>query len=574
MSFPHETDTSTHSSALGESWASVAASAHERRHSSDDPSNNDETEFPLPQQVAQKDNAKASATQGVRDLLEKKNVEQNDSKDNESNQEETNTPYADKAREAAPRYTDQEYPLPQKTAQGKQSESVSSQGVGDLLNHNNNKDKKVPDPTVPPHPERSFATVAGNKDFPGLEITADASPVSGTSGEGESLSSIPDVKDMLGASSVKVPPPPPSQSFAKVAAKGDAEEKERTPAPRTVELRKLNDEAQKMQENRSLADKTHEEFPTLSQSNLMAGQGASPETKQDRALFTEISKLSEAADANEHERGSDATPQVAASPSFAHVTKSNLDEAPPSVPPKLVHTQPVYDEETMLADSARREMRKWRDMEEHEKPEKLEPEMEPMEQKKEAVEQYIEREAERKVEGKPTATEGSLVIKRRLELFDRRNKGKFTIIDTLLSLRKLGYWWFTAIPTAIIVHLRLSPLTSPYRFPFIYRSPIDLIRLPVYTDRVRPALACSAPLAGRPEVTERFGTRSSDGFRGLGFWGGVRALKYEEALQWWQFVPWSIHRLQWFVTYTVLQDPKSHLVSDSALVGIANEPNV
>lgn len=36
----------------------------------------------------------------------------------------------------------------------------------------------------------------------------------------------------------------------------------------------------------------------------------------------------------------------------------------------------------------------------------------------------------------------------------------------------------------------------------------------------------------------------------------------------------SIHRLQWFVTYTVLQDPKSHLVSDSALVGIANEPNV
>lgn len=69
-------------------------------------------------------------------------VEQNDSKDNESNQEETNTPYADKAREAAPRYTDQEYPLPQKTAQGKQSESVSSQGVGDLLNHNNNKDKK------------------------------------------------------------------------------------------------------------------------------------------------------------------------------------------------------------------------------------------------------------------------------------------------------------------------------------------------------------------------------------------------------------------------------------------------
>lgn len=166
---------------------------------------------------------------------------------------------------------------------------------------------------------------------------------------------------------VKVPPPPPSQSFAKVAAKGDAEEKERTPAPRTVELRKLNDEAQKMQENRSLADKTHEEFPTLSQSNLMAGQGASPETKQDRALFTEISKLSEAADANEHERGSDATPQVAASPSFAHVTKSNLDEAPPSVPPKLVHTQPVYDEETMLADSARREMRKWRDMEEHEK---------------------------------------------------------------------------------------------------------------------------------------------------------------------------------------------------------------
>lgn len=89
----------------------------------------------------------------------------------------------------------------------------------------------------------------------------------------------------------------------------------------------------------------------------MAGQGASPEAKQDRALLTEISKLSETADATEYKRGSPAS-AAASSPSFAHVTKSNLDSAPPSISPKPVDAHPVYDEETMLADSARREMRK------------------------------------------------------------------------------------------------------------------------------------------------------------------------------------------------------------------------
>lgn len=58
--------------------------------------------------------------------------------------------------------------------------------------------------------------------------------------------------------------------------------------------------------------------------------------------------------------------------------------------------------------------------------------MEKMEEMKETIECKVEHEVERKDEGKPTASEGSVVVKRRLEHFDRRNKGKFTVLDTLL----------------------------------------------------------------------------------------------------------------------------------------------
>lgn len=49
--------------------------------------------------------------------------------------------------------------------------------------------------------------------------------------------------------------------------------------------------------------------------------------------------------------------------SFASVTGSNLDMAPPSASPQPVPQQPVFDEETVMLENARREIRRWRQKE-------------------------------------------------------------------------------------------------------------------------------------------------------------------------------------------------------------------
>lgn len=82
-----------------------------------------------------------------------------------------------------------------------------------------------------------------------------------------------------------------------------------------------------------------------------------------------------------------------------------------------------------------------------------------------------------------------------------------------VALRGLGYNILITLPTTFIIHLRLSPLTSPYSFPIIYRSLTDLITLPIYT-KVLPKILARTPLltSGKPikkleDVLRSYGRR-------------------------------------------------------------------
>jgi hypothetical protein len=133
------------------------------------------------------------------------------------------------------------------------------------------------DPTEPPNPDRSFAAVTSNKDFPKPEhdkaaISSDEPP----------LSDLPDVKDMLNQPSIHISPVPPSQSFAKIAAKEIPPEK-----------RPLSERAQYIINNQPKEEPlamTHENFPTLGQSNLMAQENVSEE---DRTVYAEIERFNQ-----------------------------------------------------------------------------------------------------------------------------------------------------------------------------------------------------------------------------------------------------------------------------------------
>lgn len=89
----------------------------------------------------------------------------------------------------------------------------------------------------------------------------------------------------------------------------------------------------------------------------------------------------------------------------------------------------------------------------------------------------------------------------------------FLNIMDLAALRGLGYNFFITLPTTFVIHLRLSPLTSPYSIPFIYRSIVDILTLPIYT-KVLPRILARTPLLtnGQPgkkleEVLRTFGRR-------------------------------------------------------------------
>ncbi|KAG0166941.1 hypothetical protein DFQ30_006577 [Apophysomyces sp. BC1015] len=227
----------------------------------------------------------------------------------------------------------EEFPTPSEGVT--KSDMPTSAGVGDLLN--STLDASI-DTTVPPNPSRSFAAVTSNEGFPALSESRslDQSMASST------LSSIPDVKDMLTPPSVSVPPPPPSQSFAKVAAK-------KPPARES-----MSERSRALLENQpepSPLELNHENFPTLSQSTLMHETPA-----DDRGMVAEITRLHGVAEAQEEH--AEKHHEMDQSRTFADITGSNLENAPPSAIPRPVHTHPVYDEDTILRESTRREARK------------------------------------------------------------------------------------------------------------------------------------------------------------------------------------------------------------------------
>lgn len=194
------------------------------------------------------------------------------------------------------------------------------------------------DPT-PPNPDRSFADVTSNKDYP--------SPEKDTNVIDTSLSDLPDVKDMLNQPSVRVPPPPADQSFAKIAAKEIPPEK-RPLSERAENLVKQQESRQ--EEPLSLND---DNFPTLGQSNLMAQENAS---SSEKSMYSEISRFNQLDD-DEQQQQQQQQKKKADQKSFADIASSNLDQAPPSAQ-SHVDQLPVYDEETVYAENAKREVRK------------------------------------------------------------------------------------------------------------------------------------------------------------------------------------------------------------------------
>lgn len=282
--------------------------------------------------------------------------------------------------------------------------------------------------------------------------------------------------------------------------------------------------------------------------------------------------------------------------SFADITSSNLDEAPPSAV-SHVDQHPVYDEETVYLETAKREERKnlqvehgnneqlikeegkqfalttlWAQSKFHQYAIELK-EVEPTkEQKEQEVEEKQTYEKSREiVTGEHGQDEDALAA--RLGTFDSSQTGRITIFHTMFALYRLGYSWLSIIPGALLMHIRLSPLTSPYGFPFIYRSPFDLILLPIYTDNLTSALSYKTPMLHQPkeEVTKMVKTYGHKD--GLGYWDGIRAMRSleKDSLRWWQLGLWAVHRIQWTLTYTMLHEPQTNVVTVPTLVSLASQ---
>ena len=161
----------------------------------------------------------------------------------------------------------------------------------------------------------------------------------------------------------------------------------------------------------------------------------------------------------------------------------------------------------------------------------------------------------------------------RLGTFDSSQTGRITIFHTMFALYRLGYSWFSIIPGALLMHLHLSPLTSPYGFQLIYRSPFDLILLPIYTNNLTSALSYKTPMLHQPkeEVSKMVKTYGHED--GLGYWDGIRALRSleKDSLRWWQLSSWAVHRIQWTLAYTMLHEPKTNVVTMPTLVSLASQ---
>jgi hypothetical protein len=143
---------------------------------------------------------------------------------------------------------EEEFPTPRQATEklekkGELEEAPKSQGVSDLLEQAHPHSHE--DHTQPHNPDRSYASATENRDFPPLDDSAKDRDAP----QSNELSDLPDINELLYEPSkcfiptvclisplaepclfagVHVPPPPPSQSFAKIAAK--------TPPTEEVEL--------------------------------------------------------------------------------------------------------------------------------------------------------------------------------------------------------------------------------------------------------------------------------------------------------------------------------------------------
>ncbi|CAO3684680.1 hypothetical protein G6F70_004867 [Rhizopus microsporus] len=432
----------------------------------------------------------------------------------------------------------------------------TSSGVADLLNKETDHPKT--DTTQPPNPDRSFAAVTSNEGYPSPQ------PDTSTSSELPPLSDLPDVKDMLEQPSVHVPPPP--VSFAKIAAKEIPPEKK--PLSERAQTIIKEQENQPKEEPLSVND---ENFPTLGQSRLMVEQNAKDEEKE---VYTEISKLNQAGDIVEEEEEEEDIVVVDnkdTKKSFADIAGSNLDNAPPSAK-SHVDLAPVYDESTILLEEKRREERKENTVEYGNNNELIEQEQAQETQKDSELTKQDIKEEKREIKNRSIQNkqqenqEDALVV--RLQTFDRRGSGRITIFDTVFALYRLGYPILTILPAAFLMHLRLSPLTSPHGFPFIYRSLFDLISLPIYTKNLGYALTYKTPMLRQPKDKMVQAVREYGSEKGLGYWDGIRVIRRTENLRWWQLGLWAVHRIQWTLAYTMLHDPSNHVVTTNTLIAL------
>ncbi|KAI9305225.1 hypothetical protein BJ944DRAFT_265563 [Cunninghamella echinulata] len=408
---------------------------------------------------------------------------------------------------------------------------------------------------APPNPTRSYADAASNEGFPTLE---EANQIEEP--KSNDLSQLPDVKEMLdGPSVTPISPPPAAISFAKIAARPAASPSPPSPpvSPRKLPNVSSSSPKEKEQEIKQETEKDiikeeeekeekdnvppsiddHEEFPSLS---------SSTEINNDNNRTTTAN--------NNNDQGSDLTQ------SYSQITQSGLDQAPPSAVSKM-DAQPVYNEDDFMAESAKREVRKWNQLQNNGETENITPEMSKLQNEQIEKEEEVKKEEQEENENK--AKQHTI-----------NHKNKFTLIDTASRLRDNGYSWLTAIPTAFFLHLRYSPFTSPYRFPFIYRSLSDILLLPIYTQKLRDDLVKKNShllLQGSTQDLDasisKYGTKQGHVI-GLKLNDGFRLLKEKEHLHWWQYGSWASHRLQWMFLYMVLEDSNSHLVTSESLLSL------
>ncbi|KAL1924314.1 uncharacterized protein VTP21DRAFT_7349 [Calcarisporiella thermophila] len=207
-------------------------------------------------------------------------------------------------------------------------------------------------------------------------------------------------------------------------------------------------------------------------------------------------------------------------------------------------------------------------------------------------------------------TEGAKpnILHKHLAYFDRDGDGKFTIYDTYRSLRALGANFMLAAPAALLLHVRYSPPTAPW-YLLSYLNPWRLITLPIYVKYLNSNHITHSQANGSHannhthkngtsfhpssqqqrrrsshgkarhdadvehhvrEVLRRYGTtltvgegRSRTTIRGVTFMNGLQMIS--EHCKWWDISGIFTSKFMWILTYWLLHDHASGLVTDEAL---------